>query len=361
MIWRWQIACCVVFAGVGLVLATLGSPARGAPTPNGTHFSSRSVSGCVACHVEAKSQPATSMAHALETVEQCQTLSARPLMTFQDGKYSYRIERHGDQSSYTVSDGLQTLTLPIRWGMGASTGIGQTYILEKDGRLYESRVSYFRELNALGITLGGMGSAPNNIVDAAGRLLSRDGELDCFGCHSTNARQGRELTLGSMTPGVRCDRCHGPSGEHAATMSRADPSPVLMKDLSKLSADQAADFCGQCHRTLADVAGQGRLDITDLRFQPYRLTTSDCFDPNDPRISCLACHDPHHEVDRTPVDYDSKCQACHAGGKPGARQCKVASSGCVTCHMPKIELPGAHFKFSDHRIRVVKANEPFPG
>jgi hypothetical protein len=29
--------------------------------------------------------------------------------------------------------------------------------------------------------------------------------------------------------------------------------------------------------------------------------------------------------------------------------------------MPKIELPGAHFKFSDHRIRVVKPDERYPG
>jgi len=30
----------------------------------------------------------------------------------------------------------------------------------------------------------------------------------------------------------------------------------------------------------------------------------------------------------------------------------------TTCHMPKIELPSAHFKFSDHPIRLVKVNEP---
>jgi hypothetical protein len=28
--------------------------------------------------------------------------------------------------------------------------------------------------------------------------------------------------------------------------------------------------------------------------------------------------------------------------------------------MPKIEIPGSHFQFTDHRIRVVKAGEPFP-
>ena len=28
--------------------------------------------------------------------------------------------------------------------------------------------------------------------------------------------------------------------------------------------------------------------------------------------------------------------------------------------MPKYELPGAHSKFSDHYIRIVKSGEPYP-
>jgi hypothetical protein len=28
--------------------------------------------------------------------------------------------------------------------------------------------------------------------------------------------------------------------------------------------------------------------------------------------------------------------------------------------MPKLELPGAHYEFSDHRIRIVKPNEGYP-
>jgi formate-dependent nitrite reductase cytochrome c552 subunit len=39
----------------------------------------------------------------------------------------------------------------------------------------------------------------------------------------------------------------------------------------------------------------------------------------------------------------------------------VAYTGCVTCHMPKLELPGAHHKFSDHRIRVVRPGKSYPG
>ena len=39
---------------------------------------------------------------------------------------------------------------------------------------------------------------------------------------------------------------------------------------------------------------------------------------------------------------------------PAAKPCPVRSDGCVTCHMPKVELPDAHFKFTDHRIRIVR-------
>jgi hypothetical protein len=28
--------------------------------------------------------------------------------------------------------------------------------------------------------------------------------------------------------------------------------------------------------------------------------------------------------------------------------------------MPKVEVPGTHFKFTDHRIRIARAGEPFP-
>jgi hypothetical protein len=321
---------------------------------------SRPASPCATCHQEALSQPSTSMGRALETVEECEVLTGHRTLSFKDGKYSYRIERKGSQSLYTVTNGNETLTLPIRWAMGASTAIGQTYILEKEGKLYESRVSYFRELNGLGLTMGAQESAPTNIVDAAGRLMGLDDKLLCFGCHATHATAGRQFTPEVLSPGVQCERCHGPSQEHLAGMTPG-AQPVKMKDLSAMSTEQVSNFCGQCHRTWEEIVLLGRLDITDLRFQPYRLAGSRCYDADDKRISCLACHNPHHEVDTRSVDYDSKCMACHGGGKPEAKTCTVATKNCVTCHMPKIELPGAHHKFSDHRIRIVKAHEAFPG
>ena len=105
---------------------------------------------------------------------------------------------------------------------------------------------------------------------------------------------------------------------------------------------------------------QPNLGIGNVRFQPYRLAGSKCYDADDPRISCLACHDPHRELVNEISSYDNKCLACHGGGKAGAKRCPVAKAKCVSCHMPKTELPGAHYKFSDHRIRIVKAHEKYP-
>jgi hypothetical protein len=304
------------------------------------------------------------MAHALETAEQSPILTKHPLLTAKDGKYSYRIERKGNQSLYSVTDGTKTVTMPIRWALGASFALGQTYILEKDGELYESRMSWFQALNGLGPTLGNAGYVPTDVDDAAGRLISPDEKVLCFGCHATNAAHGTQLTLDKMTSGVQCERCHQSADAHLVAMLRGkgDRSPrPLPPDLDGFSTEQMSNFCGQCHRTWQEIAMQGEPSIANIRFQPYRLTESKCYDPDDKRISCVACHNPHEEVDSSIEDYDAKCQACHQGGKSGAKTCTVSQNKCATCHMPKIELPGAHYKFSDHRIRIVKPDEPYPG
>jgi hypothetical protein len=49
-----------------------------------------------------------------------------------------------------------------------------------------------------------------------------------------------------------------------------------------------------------------------------------------------------------------------AGASASAAACKVENKNCAQCHMPKYEVPGAHFKFTDHRIRIAKPGEPYP-
>jgi hypothetical protein len=133
-----------------------------------------------------------------------------------------------------------------------------------------------------------------------------------------------------------------------------------MNKLASLTTEETSNFCGQCHRTWEQIAMNGPMGVGNVRFQPYRLTKSKCYDTEDKRISCVACHDPHKPLDEVTAHYDSKCAACHASANPAAKLCKVGTKNCVSCHMPKVELPGSHKLFTDHMIRIARAGEAYP-
>ncbi|MFZ0594168.1 MAG: multiheme c-type cytochrome [Bryobacteraceae bacterium] len=320
----------------------------------------RGVRNCATCHpAQAGTHPSTSMAHAMETIAECDILRKHPVLTAQLGPYSYRIERRGDRSMYTVTDGVQTFSMALGWAFGLGSA-GQTYVFEKDGVMYESRVSYYRVPDSLDMTMGAQKLHPTNILEAAGRYMGPREAALCFGCHSTNGASNGQVTLETMIPGVQCERCHGPTENHLKGLKTGDSAMFAMKKLSSLNTEEISNFCGQCHRTWQEIAMNGPHGTANVRFQPYRLTNSKCYDADDKRISCLACHDPHREVDYNDLDYDAKCQACHGGGKPEAKACKVATKACVSCHMIKIELPGGHHKFTDHDIRIASVNGAYP-
>jgi cytochrome c554/c'-like protein len=307
---------------------------------------------CAACHAQGRSQPATSMARAAETPEESAILASNPLLTFKSGAYSYKIERRGDQSIYGVTDGKQTFEVPIGWAVGAGR-VGQTYVYQKDGEFYESRVSYFSATKTLDITIGHQGNKPSDLFTAAGRRIGPVEAAKCFECHATNATQAGKLTLDKMQAGVRCVHCHTAANKHLAGLAEGELHLDEMKKLSTMPAEDVLTFCGQCHRTAADVNTNAN-DLNTVRFAPYRLSLSKCYDLEDKRITCLACHDPHEEVTDDQAHYDSKCLACHGGGKVAAHPCKVAKKDCATCHMPKVELPGSHHQFVDHLIQIAK-------
>jgi len=283
---------------------------------------------CAPCH---KSETAA-FAHAAMTWA-LERPNADTHLTAKIGPYTYDISG----SAYTVTDGKDTGRFSIDWVFGQGT-VGRTYLFQREGRWYESRVSYFTDLKALDVTIGQQSITPHTLLEAAGRLTTPAEAKQCFSCHSTTTE----------IAGIQCERCHGSTAAHIR--SRAP-----MRRLSTLTTEEMSDFCGECHRTWAQIAANGPRGIQNIRFQPYRLATSKCYDAADKRISCTACHDPHSDVATTASAYDAKCQSCHA-----TRRCRVAARDCTTCHMPKLELPGSHHKFTDHKIRIVRANAPYP-
>ncbi|HXI41167.1 MAG TPA: multiheme c-type cytochrome [Bryobacteraceae bacterium] len=302
------------------------------------------------------------MGRALDTVSARGILQANPKLVFRDGSYSYQIVRQGTVSIYTVTDGKSDMTAPIAWAFGLGAA-GQTYVYHWNGNWYESRVSFYRKAGGLDLTMGALNAAPKNLEEAAGRRMSVKDSVECFHCHATNAIRANRVDTDHMTPGVQCERCHGPSEKHVAASKSGDAKEAAMRKLGALTTEEMSDFCGQCHRTWSQIAMDGPHNLNNVRFQPYRLTNSKCYDASDTRIRCVACHDPHREVDHNAAFYDAKCLACHgavAARPAAAKVCRTATEKCVTCHMPKYEVPGSHNLFSDHWIRVVKAGEAYP-
>lgn len=355
-------------SGLGPALAQAQAKAQDkAQTEARTEKSTAPAPTCATCHVGVASSYAHApMRHALESAGADPVLDTHARLAVQQDGYSYTVETKDGKSTYTVSDGKDSLTVPIHWMFGQQS---QTWVLEKDGNFYEGLVSYFPRENGLATTPGDGKTALHNLTEAMGRKLSTWEVLQCFNCHATHASEGAKLTLDKLTPGLGCERCHIGVEQHNIDAAH-DNFTTLPRLLKTMDAQDAANFCGQCHRTWDTVLRNGWKGTVDVRFQPYRLQNSRCFVGNDARISCLACHNPHQPVNHNLAFYDAKCLACHGEAKvskvaasaaaPTIKHCPVAKANCVSCHMPKVELPGGHALFTDHMIRIVKAGEPYP-
>ena len=349
------------FAASLIFLLVAGSALAGQEQKQGP------AAGCASCHrSQTQTQPRTSMGRALQPPGSNSVLDSHPKLTFQKNGYSYVVETKNGQSTYSVTDGTRTIALSIHWSFGNGA---QTWVFERDGVYYESLVSYYPSVGGLGITIGDSDISPRTLEQALGRRLAPNEPSACFGCHSTGAvKDGQWLTLDSLEPGVTCEHCHVGANAHMLSGLSGDAAETAPPDLGKLSSEDLADFCGQCHRSWEKVIrGPWRGEL-NVRFQPYRLASSKCFSGTDPRISCIACHDPHKDLVTDVGAYDLKCVACHklkgaaraANSRATAAACPIQNNNCTRCHMPEIKLADGLATFHDHRIRIVKAGTEYP-
>jgi hypothetical protein len=323
---------------------------------------------CLQCHKEkALTKSANSMADAAEVGSNCSSLTTHQNLRFNVGPYVYGFVRNGTGYLYTVTDGQRELSAPILFCFGSGR-LGQTYIVEHDGVLYESRISYYREIGNLDFTILHPRSVPPSLEDALGRPLTQEAAQGCFSCHTTGAIHNSQLQINQLVPGVGCEACHGPGDKHVRAMRAHNAGDLQIFEPEKLESDELTqEFCGACHRGFEQVMGlPGQDGINNIRYQPYRIFNS-AGHKGDARISCVACHNPHDRLERDESFYDAKCLACHLTKTDKARTiersappCPVSNTRCVSCHMPKIDLPGAHAVFTDHWIRVAKAGQQVP-
>ncbi len=328
---------------------------------------------CARCHAaKSAAQKETPMARGLMPATSAEILQSNPALTFSVGDFKYRIDASANQAEYSVTNGNQHISYPLEWAVGTGRA-GQSYLFKNaDGGFYEARASYFPSLKSLDFTPGRDLPSPSSVEEAMYRPVKQAEVQQCFACHSTASTLGGRFDEKDLIQGITCEACHGPGANHVRSMDAgsAEKRKTSRREIfnpDSLSPADAVDFCGACHSTFWDVKLAGISGVSMARSAPYRLATSKCWGNGDARLTCVACHDPHKQLETDAVAYDPICLSCHINspaektstGHPGAA-CPKAVSDCTNCHMEKVYIPEMHANFTDHRIRVVKPGEPFP-
>jgi tetratricopeptide (TPR) repeat protein len=228
----------------------------------------------------------------------------------------------------------------------------------------------------------------------------------CGPCHTsqlhlTTLASPQFKDLAFREPGINCEMCHGPSGDHVASMRTAKPGynpPLkLQVEFSKISSRDYIAICAQCHLQSAMFAIDPDGDFnyrhyTDTFYEHYQSRPYDEFALRtfykDGRFrvvsfivesflrsqcvqkggaNCGHCHDFHpsdmsNERDLKFLDHpDQMCLQCHptyaanleahthhAASSPGSR--------CTACHMPKI-MNTVLFKTMSHQLDDIPTAE----
>ena len=391
----FTVALCLVFSANNqpTALAQLSTPdhVSGAGFwPTQTRYDRREYVGsaaCAGCHRNIfDDQQQTPMAHAAMHARESTILHANPDLSFEPGFAHYGIHTTSDKSIYSTSNSQGAKSAELLWAFGTNS-VAQSYLFKgKDSEFLEARVTYFLSLSKLDFTPGRAIHSPGSLEETMFREVGRAEVYRCFACHTTMSGTNRTFDETKLVPGIQCEACHGPGSEHLAEMKgnpthkgatgamrETDKTPYRILNPKRLTPEENLEFCGSCHGSYWDVSLSGSSGAANARFEPYRLEQSKCWNKNDARLTCIACHDPHKQLSREAADYDHVCLSCHvtktavALGKdvqitrdhPGAA-CPRAVKNCTSCHMPQVYVPTMHGSFPDHRIRIVREGEAFP-
>jgi len=321
---------------------------------------------CSKCHAEiVASYAKTAMAHASGLA------SADPIQ----GEFSHRVSGV-DYRIEKQTDGLwlrfDRRGVPQLHGkrkflyyIGCGKLKGRTYLFQVDQFLFESPINWYAQRRLWDMT--------PNYEHATEAPLNLPALPECLNCHASEVKLPKAGTH-NLYPepafahsGISCERCHGPSLDHALHGSK-------IMSIDKLPPDRRDAICIQCHlegnatverphRHVYDfVPGD---DLSDfVRYfvlvnntgergvsQFEALAQSRCKKESGDKMTCTTCHDPHNEPTQAEVAgyFRQKCISCH--GAFFANRHHPENLNCVGCHMPSQPATDvSHTEVTDHRI-----------
>ncbi|MBT6153057.1 MAG: C cytochrome precursor [Planctomycetaceae bacterium] len=286
-------------------------------------------------------------------------------LTFEDrerGKtFQYRANESGvDVSVPGVFGGDR---FPLQFAFGSGEHAMTLMALTPDGSGtpvgIEHRVTWFSGMDRAALTPGQLGLKVQHEIEHFGRVIRGETLERCFGCHTTSCSI-QDDTLVDLIPNVGCESCHSGGASHATLMADDPTATNAGFESRSWRTDKQISICAECHRGVNNIKpSQIRRDNAKIvRYQPVGLVQSKCYVKSQ-RLLCSTCHDPHqHAAKRSTRDYEQKCLQCHSADVSQAVQCSVSpSTGCISCHMPRVEIHPT-ISFHDHWIRIRGEADP---
>ncbi|HVK11829.1 MAG TPA: tetratricopeptide repeat protein [Gemmataceae bacterium] len=298
--------------------------------------------------------------------------------------FTFAVERRDGRVTHHVSwpgpVGQPSMDHTSRVAFAIGSGArGRSYVVNLDGHLFQSPVSWFSESGRWGLSPG-FGRA---------HLGGLPVEPGCLFCHSNGANPV-EGTVNryhrpAETAAVGCERCHGPGELHVARHLAAEPVGAFDDTIvnpAKLEPALREAVCQQCHFTSTYRVvrrGHGTFDFRPgLPLQEFwtlftrpahlaqnrrfdnrveQMTASRCFTASGGKLGCTTCHDPHATPaqEQAPAFYRGRCLTCHQEAScavpPAERRRQNPADSCSACHMPRQGgLKAVHVSDTDHRI-----------
>ena len=340
---------------------------------------------CQTCHEDAHdTYRETGMGRALDVLDPD---NEPPDVVFDHPKSGrrYRVYRQDGQMRHQESllsnPDVVLADYAIRYVIGSGRH-SRSYLLEIDGFMVESPVTWYTSSKAWGMSPG------YDVPSHQG--FSRAVDAGCLFCHSGNSRAlgGSFHRMKIHETWIGCERCHGPGSLHLERRSsEADSSAAgdgetdyTIVNPRHLDRKLSESICSQCHlQATAAVMARGR-SMTDFRpglpldffRSDYRLDEeasqmtvvghveqlrfSRCYQQSE--LTCTTCHNPHglpKKLERVHY-YRNKCLSCHSEEKcsvdPDVRMRKSSDNNCMTCHMPTSDTEIPHLAFTHHRIGI---------